>query len=53
MKTTLIGIAYGAVLLIGWKIQEFDLLLGHTIGVFGLLIVTFFLVNHLADKIKL
>jgi hypothetical protein len=52
MKTALIGIAYAAILLVSWRIQEFDLLLGHTIGVVSLLGLTFFLADHLARKMK-
>ena len=52
MKTTLIGIGYGAILLIGWKIQEFDLLLGHTIGIFGILTLTVFLADQIARKVS-
>jgi hypothetical protein len=51
MKTLGIGIAYGVVLWTGLEIQKYDLLLGHTIGVFGVLAVTFFLVDYLARKV--
>lgn len=52
MKTALIAIAYTAILLVSWEIQEFDLLLGHTVGVVSLIGLTFFLVDHLARKMK-
>jgi hypothetical protein len=51
VKTALIGIAYAAVLLIAWEIQKFDLLLGHTLGVLGILATTVFLADHLARKV--
>lgn len=52
MKLIGITIAYAAVFLLGWKIQEFNELLGHTVGVFGILGVTFFLVDYLARKMN-
>jgi hypothetical protein len=40
-----------AVILIGsWKLQETDLLLGYTLGVFGLLGATIWVVDYLARK---
>ena len=52
MKLTLIGIAYAAVLLIGWEIQKFDLLLGHTVGVLGILALTVLLADQIARKVN-
>jgi hypothetical protein len=51
VKTVGIFVAYAVVLLTGLEIQKYDLLLGHTLGVFGILGVTFFLVDHLARKV--
>lgn len=50
MKLTAITIAYGAVLLTSWKLQEVDQLLGYTLGVFGILATTLLLVDYLARK---
>ena len=52
MKTVGIAIAYGATLLISWEIQKFDLLLGHTIGVLGVLGITVLLADHLSKKVN-
>lgn len=50
MKLTLIAIAYGAILLISWEIQKVHLLLGYTLGVFGVLGVTVWLIDYLARR---
>ena len=52
MKTVLLIAALVAVLPVSWEIQKFDLLLGHTLGVFGLLGMTLALVDHLARKMN-
>jgi hypothetical protein len=51
MKLLTIGLAYGAVLLTSWELEKFDQLLGYTVGVFGILGITFFLVDYLAQRI--
>ena len=43
-------ILFAAILVGSWKLQEIDLLLGYTLGVFGLLITTIFFVDYLARK---
>jgi hypothetical protein len=52
MKTLLITLAYGAILITSWEIQKFDLLLGHTLGVIGVIALTVFLADHLARKVS-
>jgi hypothetical protein len=40
-----------AVILVGsWKLQEIDLLLGYTLGVFGALLTAIWFVDYLARK---
>jgi hypothetical protein len=51
VKGILIGIVYGIILVVGWELQKWDLLLGYTITVFGILATTFFLVDYLARKL--
>jgi len=43
-------ILFATILLGSWKLQETNLLLGYTLGVFGLLITTIFFVDYLARK---
>jgi hypothetical protein len=43
-------ILFAAILVGSWKLQETNLLLGYTLGVFGLLITTIFFVDYLARK---
>jgi len=50
MKTIGFTALYGAILFGSWELQKFDLLLGHTVGVFGLIVASVFLADHLARK---
>jgi hypothetical protein len=43
-------ILFAGILVGSWKLQETNLLLGYTLGVFGLLITTIFFVDYLARK---
>ena len=43
-------ILFAAILVGSWKLQETNLLLGYTLGVFGLLGTTIFFVDYLARK---
>ena len=52
MKLTLLGIAYGVVLVGSWELQKSDLLLGYTLGVFGVLALTALTIDHLARKMN-
>jgi hypothetical protein len=38
--------------LIGWELQKTDLLLGHTVGVFGTLIIAILGVDYMARRMK-
>lgn len=51
MKLIGITIAYAAVLVASWELQKTEQLLGYTIGVFGVLAITFFLVDYLSRKL--
>jgi hypothetical protein len=46
MKLTLLGIAYAVVLVGSWELQKHDLLLGYTLGVFGLLGAVIWFVDY-------
>jgi hypothetical protein len=50
MKLIGITIAYAAILVGSWELQKYDLLLGYTLGVFGILILTIFTVDYMARK---
>lgn len=39
-------------LIIGWQIQTIDLLIGHTVGVFGIFISTLLGVDYMARRMK-
>jgi hypothetical protein len=41
---------FAAILVSSWKLQEIDLLLGYTLGVFGILGATIWAVDSLARK---
>ena len=51
MKLTLLTIAYAVVLVGSWELQKYDLLLGYTLGVFGVLALTVATVDYLARKL--
>jgi hypothetical protein len=51
MKLTLLGAAYAVVLVGSWELQKSDLLLGYTLGVFGVLALTVGTVDYLARKL--
>jgi hypothetical protein len=51
MRLTLITIVYGAILYGSLELQKTDLLLGYTLGIFGLLATTILLVDYLARKV--
>jgi hypothetical protein len=50
MKLLGFFILFAGILAGSWKLQETNLLLGYTLGVFGLLITTIFFVDYLARK---
>jgi hypothetical protein len=50
MKLILITALYAGILVGSWELQKYDLLLGYSLGVFGILAATFFLVDYLARK---
>ena len=50
MKLLGLTILYGAILYGSWELQKVDLLLGYTLGLFGILGATLWLVDHLAKK---
>lgn len=50
MKLILLGTAYAAVLVGSWELQKSDLLLGYTLGVFGVLALSIATVDYLARK---
>jgi hypothetical protein len=52
MKLTLLGAAYAAVLVGSWELQKHDLLLGYTLGVFGVLALTVGTIDYLARKMN-
>ena len=52
MKLALLGIAYAVVLVGSWELQKSDLLLGYTLGVFGVLALTALTIDHLARKMN-
>jgi hypothetical protein len=52
MKLTLLGIAYAVVLVGSWELQKSDLLLGYTLGVFGVLALTALTIDHLARRMN-
>ena len=43
-------ILFAAILVGSWKLQEIDLLVGYTLGVFGALFTAIFFVDYLARK---
>lgn len=49
----LIGIAtvYGAILFGSWELQKFDLLLGYTLGLVGLIAATVLFSYYIARKV--
>ena len=51
MRLLLIGIVYGVILVGSLELQKVNLLLGYTIGVFGILATTFLMIDYLARKI--
>jgi hypothetical protein len=52
MKLTLLGIAYAVVLVGSWELQKSDLLLGYTLGVFGVLALTVGTIDYLARRMN-
>ena len=52
MGIYIVALAYGAVLLASWKLQEVDLLLGYTLGVAGLFATTLLAVDYATRKMK-
>lgn len=51
MKLTLLTIGYAVVLVGSWELQKTDLLLGYTLGVFGVLALTVATVDQLTRKL--
>ena len=51
MKLILLGAAYTVVLVGSWELQKTDLLLGYTLGVFGVLALTVGTVDYLSRKL--
>lgn len=41
-----------ASLILGWQVQTVDLLLGHTVGVFGILLSAILGVDYMARRMK-
>jgi hypothetical protein len=41
-----------ASIIIGWELQNIDLLLGHTVGVFGALLSAIFGVDYMSRRMK-
>jgi hypothetical protein len=39
-------------LIIGWELQNIDLLLGHTVGVFGMILSALLGVDYMARRMK-
>lgn len=50
MRLTLLAGLYAVILVGSLELQKTDLLLGYTLGVFGILIVTIFTIDYLARK---
>lgn len=50
MKLALLTAAYVAVLVGSWELQKTELLLGYTLGVVGVLGITFVAVDYLARR---
>jgi hypothetical protein len=50
MKLLGFFILFAAILVGSWKLQEIDLLLGYSLGVFGFLGATIWFVDYLARK---
>ena len=50
MKAIGFFLLFAAILVGSWKLQETDLLLGYTLGVFGILGATIWAVDSLARK---
>jgi hypothetical protein len=50
MKLLGFFILFAAILASSWKLQEIDLLLGYSLGVFGFLGATIWFVDYLARK---
>jgi hypothetical protein len=50
MKGIGLTLLYGAILFGSWELQKVDLLLGYTLGVFGILGATILTVDYLARK---
>ena len=44
--------AMTASVVVAWQVQTIDLLLGHTIGVFGILLSAIFGVDYMARRMK-
>ena len=51
MKLILLGAAYAVVLVGSWELQKHDLLLGYTLGIFGVLALTVGTVDYLSRKL--
>lgn len=52
MGLLLIGAVYGIILLGSWELQKYDLLLGYTLGLIGILGATVLLVDYLTRRFK-
>ena len=52
MKLILLGIGYAVVLVGSWELQKSDLLLGYTLGVFGVLALTVGTIDYLSRKMN-
>jgi hypothetical protein len=50
MKTIGFFLLFAGILIGSWELQKVDLLLGYTLGVFGMLGATIFTVDYLARK---
>jgi hypothetical protein len=50
MKLFGLFILFASILVVSWEIQKTDLLLGYTLGVFGILISTILIIDNLAKK---
>jgi hypothetical protein len=47
-----ITVSYAGILLTSWKVQEYDQLLGYTIGVVGIFTATLLWVDYIARGMK-
>lgn len=52
MSIILITAAYGIILVGSWELQKHDLLLGYTLGLFGILATTVLLIDYLSRRVK-